>query len=258
MERTTDSISTTVEQNQIYNNQQISSLSSGITQTAESITSEVTRATNAEGSLSSSIKQNADAIELRVIKGNISSEISQEAGKISIKSNRFSLQSTNCTISEDGTIKATNAELSGKITSSSGKIGGFDISSDNIHFGRDTLESAQLGIYIGNDGISLASEILSGSFAETKISGGVVSSHFGDFFDLTSKNINTSNIKASDVNSVSVETNSMKLGGRTVSNFLRTVFSYTPSISPVYINNNLYYVFSASPSFDTRDFYGAY
>lgn len=154
LEITTDSISATVEQNQIYNNQQISSMSSRITQTAESITSEVNRATNAEGSLSSSIKQNADAIELRVIKGNISSEISQEAGKISIKSNRFSLESTNCTISEDGTIKATNAELSGKITSSSGKIGGFDIGNNYLSYGKTSFNSSANGIYIGTDGLS--------------------------------------------------------------------------------------------------------
>lgn len=129
-------------------------LSSSIKQTADSITSEVTRATNAEGSLSSRISQNADAINLRVIKGNISSEISQEAGKISIKSNRFSLQSTNCTISENGTIKATNAELSGKITSSSGKIGGFDIGNTYLAYGKTSFNSSVNGIYIGTDGLS--------------------------------------------------------------------------------------------------------
>ena len=154
LEITTDSISATVEQNQIYNNQQISSLSSRITQTAESITSEVSRATQAEGTLSSRITQNADEINLRVQKGNISSEISQEAGKISIKSNRFSLESTNCTISEDGTIKATNAELSGKITSSSGKIGGFDIGNNYLSYGKTSFNSSANGIYIGTDGLS--------------------------------------------------------------------------------------------------------
>ena len=158
LEITTDSISATVEQNQIYNNQQISSLSSKITQTAESITSEVSRATQAEDTLSSRITQNADEINLRVQKGNVSSEISQEAGKISIKSNRFSLQSTNCTISEDGTIKATNAELSGKIISSSGKIGGFNIGEKSLcALKGSSTENAYLGmpgVYVGEDGFS--------------------------------------------------------------------------------------------------------
>ena len=90
-------------------------LSSRITQTADSITAEVTRATTAEGNLASSIKVNADNILLKVSKGDVSSEISQEAGKISIKSNRISIESTNFTLTEDGSIVATNATLSGSL-----------------------------------------------------------------------------------------------------------------------------------------------
>lgn len=88
-------------------------LQSQITQNAESITAEVTRATSAEESLAASIKINADNILLKVSKGDISSEISQEAGKISIKSNRFSLESDNTKISEDGTLECKNIKITG-------------------------------------------------------------------------------------------------------------------------------------------------
>ena len=120
LEITTDSISTTVEQNQTYNNQQISSLSSRITQTAESITSEVSRATQAEGNLSSRITQNADAINLRVQKGSIISEINQTAESVTIKANRIDLVGlVNATefTSKYATIdslNATNISVSGK------------------------------------------------------------------------------------------------------------------------------------------------
>lgn len=156
LEITTDSISATVEQNQIYNNQQISSMSSRITQTAESITSEVSRATNAESSLSSKINQTAEQIELKVTKGEVSSQLSIESGQVTLKSNRFVLESTNCSISKDGSITAKNVDLSGKITTSSGEIGGFTIGTSSLY----TIAASSLGgigVHVGTDGISCAS-----------------------------------------------------------------------------------------------------
>ena len=82
---------------------------------ADNITAEVKRAQAQEADLAAAIKINADNILLKVSKGNISSEISQEAGKISIKSNRISIESTNFTLTEDGSIVATNATLSGSL-----------------------------------------------------------------------------------------------------------------------------------------------
>ena len=138
LEITTDSISATVEQNQIYNNQQISSLSSRITQTAESISSEVKRATEAEGALSSKIEQTASSIrqevssgyatkaslELKIDKsdnGQIVSMINASANEINLKGNRISIVSDYFTL-----------EHSGRITAVSGNIGGWDIASNGI------------------------------------------------------------------------------------------------------------------------------
>lgn len=52
------------------------------------------------------IEQTSEMIKTTVKKGELSSEISQEAGEIKIKSNRFSLESTNLRITSDGTIYA--------------------------------------------------------------------------------------------------------------------------------------------------------
>ena len=133
-------------------NNNLTQLSSTITQTAEAITSEVTRATKAEDDLSSSIKQTAEAITTKVSKGDISSEISQEAGKISIKSNRISITSDNFTLAKDGTITATNGTFSGKVTSSSGTIGGFTITDDAIYSGN---YSSGTGVKLSVGGLSV-------------------------------------------------------------------------------------------------------
>lgn len=115
-------------------------LTSKITQTAESITTEVKRATQAEGTLSSQIAQNAESITTKVTKGNISSEISQEAGKITIKSNRFELQSTNLSITDDGTLKAKNGEFTGKIVSTDATITGGTINISSAASGYSTIQ----------------------------------------------------------------------------------------------------------------------
>ena len=153
------------------------SLGSRITQTAESISSEVTRATNAESNLSSKINQTADQIELKVSKGDVSSQLSIESGQVTLKSNRFVLESTNCSISKEGNIKASNVDLSGKITASSGKIGGFSIGSNSIY--TSTASSlGGVGVYVGTDGLSCASStvssvIKSDGSAEFKTSDGI-------------------------------------------------------------------------------------
>lgn len=61
----------------------------------------------------SSISVLENQIELKVSKGNVSSQISMESGQITISSNRFVLNSTNCTIESDGTITGSNANFTG-------------------------------------------------------------------------------------------------------------------------------------------------
>lgn len=59
-------------------------MSSRITQTADAITTEVTRATQAEGVLQSSIQQTADAIRLKVSKGDVATQLAVEVGNVTI------------------------------------------------------------------------------------------------------------------------------------------------------------------------------
>lgn len=99
-------------------------LASSITQTADKIETEVTRATSAESLLSSRITQTANSISLKVSKGEVSSQLSIESGQVKISSNRFVLDSSNCKISADGTITATNGTFTGTITSSNANITG--------------------------------------------------------------------------------------------------------------------------------------
>lgn len=122
---------------------QYTNLSSSITQTSKSITAEVTRATSAESDLSSRITVTEKGITSKVSKGEISSEISQEAGEISIKSDRITIDSTYFKLSKDG-----------KITSTGGKIGGFTIGSKAIYSDSSVLGNS--GVYLGTDGISVS------------------------------------------------------------------------------------------------------
>lgn len=88
-------------------------LSSRITQTESSISAEVERASSAEGNLSSRISITESGISTKVSKGNISSEISQEAGEIDISANRIGIQSDFFRLEKDGTITATAGTIGG-------------------------------------------------------------------------------------------------------------------------------------------------
>lgn len=104
-------------------------LSSRITQTADSISAEVTRAKNAEQSLSASIKITADSISSKVSKGDVISEINQEAGKIKME--------------------ALDIDLSGYVTFSSLSASGqTNINGDNIKTG--TI-MGKVGLWVQSD-----------------------------------------------------------------------------------------------------------
>lgn len=146
-------------------------LSASLELTAESISTEVARAQGAENSLSSRIAQTAEAIELKVSKGEVSSQLSVESGQVTIKSNRFALEATNCSISKEGNIIAKNVDLSGKITTNSGEIGGFTISSKMLYNEKGALYSSASGVYIGTDGIAVgpgSTAVGSAAFAVTR------------------------------------------------------------------------------------------
>ena len=117
-------------------------LSSKIIQNAQKIELEVTRATNAENSLSAAIQVNANNIKLKVSKGEVSSEISQEAGQITIKSNRLVVESTqfkldasgNATFS--GNLLAASGSFSGTVTATSGTFDNVTINSSCVVAGQ--------------------------------------------------------------------------------------------------------------------------
>lgn len=83
-------------------------LRTSITQNADNITSEVSRAKSAEESLSTRVTQNANGITSKVSKGSVSSEISQEAEQVAIKGNRLVVESENFELDKNG-----NAHISG-------------------------------------------------------------------------------------------------------------------------------------------------
>lgn len=158
----TNKLTRTIEETRIEIEDIEAGLNSRITQTAESITAEVKRAQAQEVELASAISINANNINLKVSKGEVSSQLSVESGQVKITSNRFVLESTNCSISADGSIKASNVDLTGKITANSGKIGGFTIGEKSLYKGASYLGG--VGVYFGDDGLSC-----NGTFGSTVI-----------------------------------------------------------------------------------------
>lgn len=156
-------------------------LSSSITVTANAITAEVTRAKGAEDSLSSRITQTASSIELKVSKGDVSSQLSVESGAITIKSNRFSWESTYSSLTAQGKLKATDVDLTGKITANSGQIAGMTINDKSIRYGKLSINDGAAGIYIGTDGIAIGYGGNTSSAFKVTSSGDVTVGILGDF-----------------------------------------------------------------------------
>lgn len=118
--------------------------------TAEAITSEVSRATKAEGELSTKITQTADAITLevnkKVTKGevteNLNSELKITGNKIEMTTGHFVINSKNLKVTEQGDLEA-----SGKITAQSGRIGNWAIDDNGL---------------VGDDGSDRSATIIGG------------------------------------------------------------------------------------------------
>lgn len=118
--------------------------------TAEAITSEVSRATKAEGELSTKITQTADAITLevnkKVTKGevteNLNSELKITGNKIEMTTGHFVINSKNLKVTEQGDLEA-----SGKITAQSGRIGNWTIDDNGL---------------VGDDGSDRSATIIGG------------------------------------------------------------------------------------------------
>lgn len=135
-------------------------MNSRITQTAEAIQTEVTRATQSEGNLSSKITQTADQIETKVSRDGIISAINQTAELIKILASRIKLEgyttiNNNFAIDESG-----NAILKGKYNTIMVNDYGLvvkDNSTGNI-VSRIYVNSIQTGLVIA-EGLSLSGGI---------------------------------------------------------------------------------------------------
>lgn len=123
---------------------------SRITVAEGSITSEVTRAKAAEESLSSSITQTANSISSKVSKGSVISEINQSSESVTIKASKINFNglvtaNSYFQILTNGSMKATG-----------GTIGGWTIASTYLKAGNITLKSTGV-IQIGNVTLSSVS-----------------------------------------------------------------------------------------------------
>lgn len=141
-------------------------LSASITANANAITAEVSRAQGQEVQLAAAISLIDDKVELKASKGELSSLLSVESGAVTIKSNRFSWESTYSSLTSAGKLTATDVDLKGKISASSGDIGGFTIKADALYATKDSLLSRNAGVYVGKDGIAIGSS--NGSYATSK------------------------------------------------------------------------------------------
>jgi hypothetical protein len=142
---------------------------SRITVAEGSITSEVTRAKAAEESLSSSITQTANSISSKVSKGSVISEINQSSESVTIKASKINFNglvtaNSYFQILTNGSMKATSGTIGGwKIASTYLKAGNITLkSSGEIQIGKVTLSSASnafkiqsgLKIYCGTSSLS--------------------------------------------------------------------------------------------------------
>lgn len=168
----TNKIERNVEETRLEIKDVESGLSSQITQNAKSISVEVKRATEAEAKLSASIEINEDLIQTKVTKGEISSQISQEADAISIKANRFSWESTNSSLTPDGTLKAQNARVTGEIHATSGDFDTVTIK-DSCTVAGESISGGigNTGKMVSWNGDTIGSNKLDGMLSSKKFSG---------------------------------------------------------------------------------------
>ena len=97
--------------------------------TVEMLNSEIN---DEESGLKSQIKQTANKVEAKVSKGNVSSQLSIELGKILLKGNRIAIVSDYFTLTEDGKLNAVDGVFSGRIVSNNATITGGDINMESV------------------------------------------------------------------------------------------------------------------------------
>lgn len=166
--RTVEEVSTTVTNLAEQTQAQLSVMS-------DQITAEVTRATEAEGQLSSRITQTAQQISLKVSKGDVTSELNSEltitGNSINLTTGHFTINAANMTVDAQGNATFSGNVTGATITGGSINIGGgkFKVSSGGIVEASDAkITAATLnatGIIYAEDGINCNGNIDSNSIS---------------------------------------------------------------------------------------------
>lgn len=136
-----------------YTDANVTTLSSRITQNFNSISAEVTRATNSENSLSASINLKVDKSD----NGQIISMINASADRISLTAGRLVITSGNFKLDSNGNVTCTNINItSGKIKLTGGSESNPDFIIGNSNYDGCWIIPNQFGIYSGvNEKISM-------------------------------------------------------------------------------------------------------
>ena len=193
-------------------------LSSRITQTANSLTSEINDRSNADSALSSRITQNANGISAEV-----TARTNADANKLDhtrtnstfgwqLTATSFKINSSGSknvfTADSNGIKIQGNAEVTGKVTATSGYIGnsssGFTIAATKLYNGKSSISDENNGVYIGTDGIALGANSV---FKVTKagavtaknitVSGGSI--NINDTFKVSSTGALTANMTSGSI-----------------------------------------------------------
>lgn len=123
---------------------------------SNAIIAEVKRASSAEGTLSSRIQQNAEAITTKVTQGQVESTIEQKADSIRLKAKNIVWTADNSSMTADGHLTCQNATVSGTISASAGSVGGFNIVGNTLQCNKTGKgEWTGSGVYIGPDGLAI-------------------------------------------------------------------------------------------------------
>ena len=139
------------KENRLFS-RELDDVNARITLTSNEIAAEVTRATAAEGTLSSALSLSAT---------NIAAKVSKTGGDYSsfgwnLTDSSWELQSNGSAVL---TASSNGLVVKGRITATSGFIGsessGFTITASSIYNGMNNISSGSAGVYIGTDGISI-------------------------------------------------------------------------------------------------------
>lgn len=173
--------------------------------------------TDVEKGLQSQIVQNTESIKSKVSKGDVSSEISQEAGKITITGNRFVLNADNIKINEDGSVEITGDLTSkGKISIQDEALGIVtELLSDYARIEQLTAEwddAAGLVYIASSTGQYITFGITSnGAFYIN----GLISSPNASFTNLNSNLMNVAKLIGGEIYSTISKTNTLTVKGTT-------------------------------------------